>query len=123
MTAKKQNHFDEVVIYWSKDDHCWIAHTIQTDQIGTGDRIVDALADVLKAVASIIEEAERDCTLAIYRDAPDEIKDIAKTAKRLPHEIYEVAHKMVHGDWPKDWNPPEPRDDGNRAFKAELIEC
>lgn len=125
MATKKQNYSDEVVIYWSEEDGCWIAHTIRTDQIGTGERIVDALADALKAVSSIIEEAGKDPTLALYRDAPNEIKDIAKTAKQLPLEIYEVAHKMVHGKWPEDWNPPEPREDGNEAFKvkADLIQA
>ena len=120
MAKKKANHKESIVIYWSEEDVCWIAHTLKTDQIGTGSRIVDALADVLKALLMIHEEARKDRSLAVFRNAPKEIQDIAKTAKRLPMEIYDVAHKMVHGTWPHDWNPPEPKQIKGRPFKAKI---
>lgn len=120
---KPKDHLDEsAVIYLSDEDKCWIAHSLRTDQIGTGARIVDALADVLKAVQLIREEAEKDATLAVLREAPKEIQEMARTAKKLPREIYEVAHKMVHGEWPEDWNPPVPKDDSTEPFKAEIHE-
>jgi hypothetical protein len=119
---KKKITIDEsAVIYFSHEDNCWIAHGLHTDQIGTGVRIVDALADFLKAVEQICEEGEKDRTLAVLREAPPEIKARYKAANKLPGEIYEVAHKMVHGQWPNNWSPPEPLE-GKEAFKAKVTE-
>jgi endonuclease YncB( thermonuclease family) len=118
VAKKKSNLSDSVVIYFSQEDNCWIAHGLRTDQIGTGDRIVDALAEVLRAIQAIHEEALKDGSLAVYRDAPKEIRDMFKAAKKLPGEIYEVAHKMAHGLWPEDWNPPEPKN--AESFRTEL---
>jgi hypothetical protein len=120
VAKRKANLKESMVIYWSDEDKCWIAHTLKTDQIGTGERIVDALADVLKALQMIHEEASKDRSLAVLRDAPKEIQDMRRTAKKLPMEIYEVAHKMVHGKWPEDWNPPEPKKGKNKPFQAQI---
>lgn len=98
----KQAIADSVVIYWSKDDACWIAHSLRTDQIGFGSRVVDALADVIRAVAQSHEVAASDPRIAAYQDAPQEIQQLADQAAPLPLEIYEIAHKMVHGEWPMD---------------------
>jgi hypothetical protein len=121
--AKKRIQLHEAaVIYFSQEDGCWIAHGIHTDQIGTGARIVDALADFIKAINQIVEEAGKDQTLAYLREAPAEIRAKYKAASKLPGEIYEVAHKMVHGEWPQDWNPPEPRE-GKGSFKATVTDA
>ena len=111
---------DKVVIYQSKEDGGWIAHSLRTDQIGYGDSIVDALADVMKAVDQVCRAAEQDPTLAYLRDAPKLMKRLFKNAKPLPKEIYEVAHRKVHGQWPKDWTvlPQE----GADAFKTQIRE-
>jgi len=119
MAKTKSILSDSVVIYFSQEDNCWIAHGLRTDQIGTGDRIVDALAEVLRAVQAIYQEALKDGSLAVYREAPKEIRDMFKTAKKLPGEIFEVAHKIAHGTWPAGWNPPEPKT--AESFKTELI--
>jgi hypothetical protein len=118
----KKHQADSVVIYFSTEDDCWVAHSLRTDQIGVGERIVDALANVLKGIYLIQEEALKDGSLAVYREAPKEIQALAKRAKNLPNEIFDVAHMMVHGEWPKDWNPPEPKAGKLTAFKAELQE-
>ena len=41
---------DICLIYFSEDDNCWVAHGLHTDQIGTGDWFVDALADYLVGI-------------------------------------------------------------------------
>jgi hypothetical protein len=61
---------EEAVIYFSEEDQCWIAHGLHADQIGTGERIVDALADFIKAVDQILDEAAKDESLAYLREAP-----------------------------------------------------
>src|SRR3982751_5626770 len=108
MTLKRSNtvkpsrtHLVEsAVIYHSREDECWIAHSLRTDQIGTGNRIVDALADLIRAVDQVRRVAKADRTVALHRDAPKDIQRLAKRAKPLPREIYEVAHRMVHNEWP-----------------------
>ena len=120
--AKKRIQLNEsAVIYFSDEDGCWIAHGMHTDQIGTGARIVDALADFMKAINQVIEESAKDPTLTYLREAPAEIRAKYKAASKLPGEIYEVAHKIVHGEWPEDWNPPEPRK-VRASFKATVTE-
>ena len=111
VAKRKTSPNDSVVIYWSDEDASWIAHSLRTDQIGTGGRLVDALADVLKAIKLVYAEAKKDPTLGALREAPEEIQKMAETARKLPREIYEVAYKTVHGTWPEDWNPPEPKGD------------
>jgi hypothetical protein len=123
LVAKDKKHqADSFVIYRSDEDQCWVAHSLRTDQIGTGERMVDALADVLKAVYLVQDEALKDGSLAAYREAPKEIQDLAKKAKKLPTEIFDVAHMIAHGEWPKDWNPPEPKSRKSQAFKADIQE-
>lgn len=106
-------HFEDVLfVRWSSDDGCWTAHSLETDQIGFGDSIVDALADVIKAVHQVIALAESDPTIAALRKAPDDVIEAARRAKRLPQEMYEVAHLRATDDWPSELTltldgPPE----------------
>ena len=111
---------DEIIIYFSKEDGCWIAHSLRTDQIGTGGRIVDALADALKAIDEVFDLAARDKTVAHLREAPAEVKRKVKRSARLPREIYEIAHQKARGHWPKDWTAPELKGSQVKTFRAEF---
>ena len=94
--SKQATH--DSVIYYSKEDSCWIAHSLITDQIGTGNSITESLADLMRTIQQILAIAINDRDVEVLRSAPAEIQDIAKRAKHLPGEIYEVAYKMVHGN-------------------------
>ena len=91
---------DACVIYYSRDDHCWIAHGLHTDQVGTGDCVLHALADLMTALQQVAELAAEDPSITMLREAPRSVQRQAETAKPLPRELYEIAHKMVHGEWP-----------------------
>lgn len=121
MTKKKKTRtFDTCVIYFSRTDDCWIAHSLRTDQIGTGDCIINALADNLLAVSQVAIAAKEDPTLTLFRDAPKAIKDKALRAEELPREMYDIAYKMVHGSWP---NVHEPGfQSKHRPFVTEIRE-
>lgn len=93
---------DEVVIYHSEEDGCWVAHSLRTDQVGAGDRIVDALATLIRGIHGLCRLAAQDRTVGYLREAPAEIQNLARKAKVLPLEVYEVAHKMATGQWPED---------------------
>jgi hypothetical protein len=117
-------HFDDdVVIYRSAEDGGWVAHSLRTDQIGAGDRIVDALAELIRAVHGLLHLAEEDETIAYLREAPAEVQDLAADANVLPLEIFEVAHKMATGTWPSYLKvdvTPEGTD--QRPFKTRVPE-
>ena len=99
---KKRSVKDTIVIYWSNSDGLWVAHSTAMDQLGYGDRIVDALADVITAVHQVLAEAAKDPTLAVLRPAPARVQRMIETANQLPREIFEVACKMATGNWPKE---------------------
>ena len=96
----KQNPYD-CVIYWSKQDDCWIAHSLHTDQIGHGAGPLYALADMLKAVQEVMALAGEDETIQPWREAPPRVQKMCKAADPLPKETFEVAYMMAHGQWPE----------------------
>lgn len=110
---------DMCVIYESREDGCWIAHGLRTDQIGTGGSVVEALADLIRAIDQIRELAQHDASVAVLRPAPADIQKMAHDARDLPHEIYEIAYRMVTGKWPADWKLQPPK---GETFKAEIPE-
>jgi hypothetical protein len=111
---------DRVVIYYSKEDGCWIGHSLRTDQIGTGRRIVDALADTIRAVHQAWQVSQKDPSVAFEREAPVQVQRLAAESKKLPREIYEIAHKMVHGTWPEELDVQITARDENGSFTTEL---
>jgi hypothetical protein len=104
-----QDDFREsCVIYYSPDDKCWIAHGLRTDQVGTGDCVVDALADLMKAIDQILALARQEGDIEVLREAPPEIQKRAQSAKQLPIELCEIAHKKVRGTWPAELKVASP---------------
>lgn len=93
---------DTFAIYFSKTDKCWIAHSLRTDQFGTGDCVLNAFVDGMKAVDQVIELAGKHKGIEILHEAPEEIQLIAKNAMHLPDEIFDIAHKKLYGEWPKE---------------------
>ena len=103
MAKKKRIDFqDEIVVYHSKVDGCWIAHSLRTDQVGPGESVVDALTELMRALRATLAAAEADETLAYLREAPPEVQAIARGSTPMPEELFEIAHKKVHGTWPEE---------------------
>jgi len=117
----KKKFWDIYAIYYSKSDKCWIAHSLRTDQFGTGDCVVDAFVDGMKAVDQIIELAKKHPDIEVLRDAPEEIRQIARNAMRLPDEIYEIAHKKLYGEWPKEL-PFDLKPELSKTFTRKILE-
>ncbi len=106
------------LIYMSSEDNCWVAHSLHTDQIGTGDCPTEALADLIRGLKHLCELAAEHPDTEISRDAPAEIKRMIRYAKPLPDEIFQIAYRRVHDQWPEDWivsSPPH-----QHRFKAEI---
>jgi len=113
MGKNRANIQEKILIYYSHSDKCWIAHSLSTDQIGVGDCIVEALMSLIKAVCFVVEDGFKDNTLKILRDAPKDIQQKISKAEKLPQEVYDIAFKMVHGEWPQDIEPDFRADDRN----------
>jgi len=94
----------ESVIYFSKEDDCWIAHSLHTDQMGYGDCIVDALADLFVALRQIVTAQSSDKTIEIFCEAPLHIQNIKQVAKELPECFYQIACDRADGKWPRDFD-------------------
>ena len=105
MGSNDKPFVDHCVIYYARTDKCWVAHSLRTDQIGAADSVVEALAALLRAVDFVLEDAADDPTLTVFREAPPEIQEMSRQAMPLPKEIYEIAHKMARGEWPKEFAP------------------
>jgi hypothetical protein len=119
--ANPKSFQETLVIFHSKEDRCWIAHGLHTDQIGTGDSVLDALTDAIRGIDAVLLIAHDDPTIAYLREAPKEIQKLAKKAKPLPREIYEIAHRKVRGQWPSEI-PVDISPDSSEAFTAEISE-
>jgi len=93
---------DRCIVYYSRKDRTWIAHSLHTDQIGTGDSLLSALTDLLRGVQNLVTLAETNKDIALWREAPKKIKDRAKKARTMPQELYSVAYKRLIGKWPDE---------------------
>jgi len=110
---------DTVFIHYSQDDSCWIAHSLRTDQVGTGADMGRALADLITAVDQVFELAQNDATIQVMCEAPKEIQDRAAMGRKLPREFFEVAHKIARGEWPAEVTITA---DSDAEFTAEVAE-
>lgn len=69
-----------IVIYFSKDDDCWIGHCLRTDQVGLGSDPLEALRDVRLSISQIEFMARQDSTIRLLREPSADIvalQDIA----------------------------------------------
>jgi hypothetical protein len=117
----KTEFTDTAIIFYSEEDGCWVAHGLHTDQVGTGNKLVAALADLMQAIQAVCDLALADESIAFLREAPPEIQRIAASAKPLPKELSEIAHKMAYGDWP-DYLKLDIDAEGDGSFSAEVSE-
>jgi len=103
MAKPKITLTESVVIYHAPQEGGWIAHGLSSDQVGIADSPVGALAQQLRLVDRLLEEAHEDPTLQYLREAPKQIQELAMRSKRLPRELYEIAHRRARGCWPEGW--------------------
>ncbi len=75
---------------------------------------------MIRAVNQVCQEAEQDETLSYLREAPPEIQHLYSTAQKLPKETYEIAHKMVYGDWPSYLNLEDTDQAKKERFRTDL---
>lgn len=121
-SGKKKWFRDTFAIYYSRKDKCWIAHSLRTDEFGTGDCIIDALTDGIKAVDQVVRLACKRSDIELFRDAPDNIKAMVQRAQPLPGEMFDIAHKRVYGEWPEEDIKPAFDVDHREIFKREFRE-
>lgn len=92
---------DTFAIFYSGEDKCWVAHSLRTDQFGTGKSVLDAFVNGMRAVDQVVALAAKKPGIQVFSEAPQEIQQIARRAQPLPKEIYDIAHKQLYGEWPE----------------------
>jgi hypothetical protein len=117
-----RNIRETFVIYESAEDKCWIAHGLSTDQMGYGDCVVDALVEYMRAIDQVLRVASEEKDVQVLRKAPADVRARARSARKLPAEIYEIAYKRVRGRWPKDWSVEVAPESDDAVFKAKVHE-
>ncbi len=90
--SKKLSSFkDKCVIYYSRADHAWIAHSLRTDQLGYGECVVDALVDLLIGTRNLLALKRKDPDIELFHSPPPKIKRYVKNASPLPPVLWEIA--------------------------------
>jgi hypothetical protein len=103
----QRQFLDVAVIYPSPNEKGkWVAHSIETDQIGVGECVLDAYVELLRAVRALLSAAERDSSIQVLRRAPDEVCAMLMTARKLPDEIVEIAALQVDGQFAATLDTP-----------------
>lgn len=93
---------DKCVIYFSKDSGLWVAHGVTTDQLGTGDSVLDACVSYLRNIKTLLNARKQDDSIAVHRNAPNRIQVMQEVAIPVPKEITDIATKIVNGKWPHE---------------------
>lgn len=115
---------DEILVYYSQQDKAWLAHSFRTDQIGSGECILEAVESLLRGIKSIMDLAKEDPSIEVWREATADVQARAKSAKTLPYEFVEIAHRRVHGNWPKELPvQAKPSERVRFAGKMDLAKC
>lgn len=84
----------EAIVYNSKEDNCFVAHSINCDQLGTGDTKEQAIRDLGVGLKNWYNLCEEDETLAFYSDAPPEIQQALEKAKSNPDKHKLIIHEV-----------------------------
>lgn len=103
-TGQEKAFKDEFVIYYSKEDASWIAHSLHTDQIGLGDCVVDAIVDLMVCLHNLCELAKKQRDIQRYVEAPEDIQKLRQNARSLPDCIAQIAVERFYHQFPSEWS-------------------
>lgn len=93
-TLKKPEQL-EAIVYNSKQDNCFIAHSINCDQIGTGDTKEQAIKDLGVGLKNLYNLCEKHEDISFYQDTtPPEIQQALEKAKSNPDGYKPIIHKI-----------------------------
>lgn len=84
----------ESIVYHSKEDNLFIAHSIECDQLGCGDTKQEAIEDLGNGLKNLYNLYNREENLAFYRNAPPKIQDALKKAKNSPDKYISIVHEV-----------------------------
>jgi hypothetical protein len=96
MVTQVQNFVEMCVIYRSEDERgMWVAHSINTDQIGMGRGILEAFVALKKALKAVIEEYNENPSTPLFTPAPAEIREKLKHSRPLPQALQDRAEELI----------------------------
>ena len=102
MARLPDRFIDTWVLYLSEDEEgMWVAHSLNTDQVGMGKCALDAYVALYKAMESLLEAASKDARIDLFSRAPEEVCRRARHARPLPKEIVDIAQMRLRGQRPR----------------------
>ena len=120
MARRKVFEFvDTWVFYHDGDSDRWVAHSLNTDQVGMGPSVFKAYVVLAKVIRSLLSEYRQNPKIRLLRLAPKEILDLVKNARPLPKEIAEVAEMKLRGDRPR--HTPRPPYNGRARWLKTAV--
>ena len=111
---------DPVVIYWSDEDQEHVAHSLNHDQIGTGETVLLAFADCIRAVEQVKRLASEKEGIVVFSKAPEDVWKRLENAVRLPEEVNKMAYWRANDHWPELVEFPDFVEDSEQTFVADL---
>ncbi len=95
MGALKQPKQLEAIVFYSKQDNCYIAHSVECDQLGTGDNKEQAIEDLGTGLKNLYDLCNKDETLDFYAETtPEKIQQALQKAKSNPEKYNPIVHKV-----------------------------
>lgn len=85
---------DRFVVYRCPDEpDKYIAHSLETDQIGIGEAIEEAVLDLIQVLRALFKHSDDP-----WRQAPKRILDLYNDAEALPEIIWEEIKRRSEGN-------------------------
>ena len=112
---------DQLVIYYLRGDKCWVAHSLRTDQVGTGKHPLEAMVDAMKAIRQVMALAQDDPSINPWREAPQRIQKLALKSELLPDVVSQLALRMANGLWPPNLTVAVEASSTSRPLRADLL--
>ena len=96
-------HFIDTWVFYESEHEpgMWVAHSLNTDQIGMGTCVLDAYVALHRAMHVLLQAAASDPRIDAFRPAPSEIRRIRHHARPLPREVIEIAEMRMQGKRPR----------------------
>ena len=85
----------EAIVYCSKEDNLFIAHSVECDQLGIGDTKGEAIEDLGIALKEVYNLCNKDKTAKFYFAAPEGIQEALQKAKTNPDKYKPIVQEVA----------------------------
>ena len=84
----------ETIVYFSKEDDCFIAHSVECDQMGEGETKEEAIDSLGITLSLTYEDSKKHSDIAFYSKSPKSIQQALEKAKSNPNKYPPIIHEV-----------------------------